>query len=136
MKVKQISLFLENVEGQLYRVSSLLGENGINIRAITIGESEGVGILRIIVNRPDNAVTVLKQNGFVAQLADVVALEVDDKPGGLVPILKVLSENKLNIEYLYGFIEKFCNKALVAVRFDDPDEAVRILNENGIRTIT
>jgi len=135
MKVKQISIFLENVEGRLYRVSSLLGQNNINIRAITIGESEGVGILRIIVNKPQDAMNVLKQNGFVAQIADIVALEVEDKPGGLANILKVLYENKLNVEYLYGFIEKFCEKALVAVRFNNPDKAIRVLKENGIRLI-
>ncbi len=135
MKIKQISIFLENVEGRLYRVSSLLGEKDINIRAITIGESGGVGILRIIVNKPEDAVNILKQNGFVAQVADIVAIEVEDRPGGLADILKVLYENNLNVEYLYGFIEKFCDKALVAVRFNDPDNAIKILKTNGIKII-
>ena len=87
------------------------------------------------MNKPQDAMNVLKQNGFVAQIADIVSLEVEDRPGGLASILKVLFENKLNVEYLYGFIEKFFDKALVAVRFDDPDKAIRILKENGIRMI-
>ena len=132
MSVTEISLFLENVEGQLYRVSSLLGESNINIRAITIADSEGVGVLRIVVDKPTNAMNILKRNGFIAQSTDVLALSVEDKPGGLAGILKVLSDNKLNVQYMYGFIEKSLNKAMVAVRFDDLERATNVLHESKI----
>jgi len=131
MKITQISIFLENKEGRLAKVCSLLGENKINIRALTIAESKEFGILRIVVDRPDDAVKILKENNFVAQMTDIVALEVDDTPGGLARILKVFSENQLNVEYMYGFVEKKTDRALMVFRFDDPDKAIAILSDKG-----
>jgi len=127
MKVTQISIYLGNKEGMLQKVSQLLGKSNINMRAITIAESEGIGVLRIIVDKPNDAMKVLKTNSFIAQPRDVLAIEVDDRPGGLASILQTFSENKLNIEFMYGFIEKFCGKALLAVSFDDIDRAESVL---------
>jgi len=135
MKLTQISVFLENRKGRLYDVCSLLGKNKINIRALTIAETEKFGVLRIVVDKPDKAIQILKKNGFVANLTDIVAVEVQDKPGGLAAILKILTLNNINLEYMYGFVEKSSDKALLVFRFDDPDKAITVLKKNKIKII-
>jgi hypothetical protein len=136
MKLTQISVFLENRKGRLYDVCSLLGKTGINIRALTIAETESFGVLRIVVDKSDLAIQNLRKNGFVANLTDVVAIEVGDKPGGLAAILKVFSENDVNVEYMYGFVEKFSDNALLVFRFEDTDKATKILAEKSVKVIT
>jgi len=135
MKLTQISVFLENRKGRLYDVCSLLGKNKINIRALTIAETEKFGVLRIVVDKPDKAIQILKKNGFVANLTDIVAVEVQDKPGGLAAILKTLSANDINLEYMYGFVEKSSDKALLVFRFDDPDKAITVFKRNKIKVV-
>ncbi|MDD5491702.1 MAG: ACT domain-containing protein [bacterium] len=135
MKITQISIFLENRKGRLYDVCALLGTNKINIRALNIAETEEFGILRIVVDRPAEAVKLLKENNFVAHLTDIVAVEVADQPGGLADILKILNENNVNVEYMYGFVERSADKALLVFRFDDPDKAIKILTEYKIKII-
>ena len=132
MKITQISVFLENRKGRLSEVCSLLGEHDVNIRALTIAETETFGVLRIIVDKPENAAEALKKNGFVANVADVTVVEVKDSPGGLAAVLRVLSDNDVNIEYMYGFSEKFGDNALLVFRFEDPAGAQKILSDNGI----
>jgi hypothetical protein len=132
MNITQISVFLENRKGRLAEVCSLFGENDINIRALTIAETESFGVMRLVVDKPSAAVEVLKNNGFTANLTNVVAVEVEDAPGGLARILQVVAKNELNIEYMYGFIEKFSDKALMVFRFDNPHAAANILIEKGI----
>lgn len=135
MKLTQISVFLENKKGRLYEVCSLLGKNKINIRALTIAESEEFGILRIVVDKPSLAIKTLKQKGFVANLTDIVAVEVNDAPGGLAGVLKVLYTNDINVEYMYGFVEKFSDNALLVFRFENIDKAIKVLAKNKIRVI-
>ena len=136
MKIKQISIFLENRKGRLYDVCSLLGKNDINIRALNVAETESFGILRIVVNKPDAAVKVLKDADIVAKITDVIAIEVDDRPGGLADILKALADEDVNIEYMYGFVEKSSDKALMVFRFDDVDKAAAILKKHNIKIVT
>jgi len=136
MKITQISVFLENRKGRLFEVCSLLGDNEINIRALTIAETESFGVLRIVVDKSDETVKLLKDNGFVANLTHVVAVEVGDKPGGLASVLKVFADNDVNIEYMYGFVEKFSDKALLVFRFADTDLAQQILAKNEIKVVT
>jgi hypothetical protein len=135
MKITQISIFLENRKGRLYEVCSLLGTHGVNIRALTIAETESFGVLRIVVDKSDVAIKLLRENQFVANFTDVVALEVPDQPGGLASILKILAENEVNIEYMYGFVEKFSDKALLVMRFEDTDFAQQILAKHNIRIV-
>ncbi len=127
MKITQISVFLENRRGRLNDVCALLGKNGINIRALTIAETESFGVLRIVVDKPGLAFETLKENDFTANITDVVAVEVSDEPGGLSKVLKVLSDNDVNIEYMYGFVEKFSDNALLVFRFEDTEKAVKTL---------
>ncbi|HBG28729.1 MAG TPA: amino acid-binding protein [Phycisphaerales bacterium] len=136
MKIKQISIFLENRKGRLYDVCSLLGQKDINIRALNVAETESFGILRIVVNKPDAAVKVLADAGIVAKITDVIAVEVEDRPGGLAHILKALADEDVNIEYMYGFVEKSSDKALMVFRFDDADKAAAILKKHNIKIVT
>lgn len=136
MKITQISVFLENRKGRLFEVCSLLGDNGINIRALTIAETESFGVLRTVVDKSDAAVALLRDHGFVANFTDVVAIEVPDKPGGLAAALKIFSDNDVNVEYMYGFVEKFSEKALLVFRFEDPDSAQEILAKHSISVVT
>jgi len=135
MKITQISVFLENRQGRLYDVCSLLGNNNVNIRALTIAETESFGVLRIVVDKSDAAIRLLRDNQFVANFTDVIAIEVPDKPGGLASILKVLAENEVNIEYMYGFVEKFSDKALLVMRFEDTDFAQQILAKHNVHVV-
>jgi hypothetical protein len=135
MKITQISVFLENRQGRLYDVCSLLGNNDVNIRALTIAETESFGVLRIVVDKSDLAIKLLRDNQFVANFTDVIAIEVPDTPGGLASILKVLAENGVNIEYMYGFVEKFSDKALLVMRFEDTDFAQQILAKHNVPVV-
>jgi hypothetical protein len=135
MKITQLSVFLENRKGRLYEVCSMLGAAGINIRALTIAETETFGVLRIIVDKPDKALELFHKNNVTANRTEVVAVEVEDHPGGLANILKSLSEHNVNVEYMYGFIEKFTDKALLVFRFDDPEKAGKVLVSHGINVV-
>ena len=133
MKITQISVFLENRKGRLYEVCSLLGDNDINMRALTIAETESFGVLRIVVDKPDKATEVLKAANITANITDVVAVEIDDKPGGLAKVLKILADGDVNVEYMYGFVEKFSDNALLVFRFEDAAKAHEVLTANGIK---
>ncbi len=135
MKITQLSIFLENKEGRLAEISRILGQNNINMRALSIAENEGFGILRLVVNEPEKALAALKAKNIVASITEVVAVEVDDQPGGLASVLEVLHTNKINVEYMYGFVEKFSDKAIIVFRFDDTDKAIEILQKNKMHVI-
>jgi len=136
MKVKQISIFLENKSGRLAKVTKVLGESGINIRALSIADTTDFGILRLIVNNPEKAYRVLKNAGFTLSTTDVIAVEVVDVPGGLSEPLLILDRAGINIEYLYAFVQKASSAALVVFRVEQLDEAVRALQENGMRLLS
>lgn len=135
MKITQISVFLENRKGRLYEVCSLFGKNKVNIRALTIAETPEFGILRVLVDKPEEAKKLLKDSGFTANITEIVAVEVPDKPGGLAGILKVLNDNNVNIEYMYGFVERSSEKAMMVFRFEDPDAAIEVMKKNKITII-
>lgn len=135
MKITQISVFLENRKGRLYEVCSILGDAGINIRALTIAETESFGVLRMVVDKPSEAADLFRKKGITANMTDVVAAEVPDTPGGLANVLKTLSDNDVNVEYMYGFVEKQSENALLVFRFDNPERAAQVLRENGLAVI-
>lgn len=135
MRVKQISLFLENKSGRLAEVTQILGKENINIRALSIADTTDFGILRLIVSDPDRAYSTLKANEFAVSMTDVLAVEVDDHPGGLAAILKILGEAGTNIEYLYAFLEKSSKDALVVFRVEQLDEAVAALQAAGVNLL-
>ena len=133
MKITQISVFLENRKGRLSEVCSMLGQADVNIRALTIAETESFGVLRMVVDKPSEAADLFRKNGITANLTDVVAAEVPDKPGGLAAVLKTLSDHDVNVEYMYGFVEKNSENALLVFRFDNPELAAQVLRENGLK---
>lgn len=132
MKVKQISIFLENKAGRLAEVTGILGKEGINIRALSLADTSDFGILRLIVNDPEKAAKALKGRGFTVGETEVLAVEVSDKPGGLGKILGILNEAGMNVEYMYAFVERSSDNAVIIFRFDNIDEAIRALLAKGV----
>ncbi|WP_022850182.1 ACT domain-containing protein [Limisalsivibrio acetivorans] len=131
MKIGQISVFIENESGRLFEVTDLLGKNNINIRALSLADTSDFGILRLIVNDPDRAYTLLKENDFTVGRTEVLAIEVPDDPGGLAGVLGVLSENSLNVEYMYALVETSSDCAVMIFRFDETDKAIEVLKGAG-----
>ena len=131
----QLSIFLENRLGRLREVVSLLGENNINIRALSLADKASYGILRIIVDKRKQAVGILKGNNFSVNETDVIAAEVEDKPGGLASVLKIFVDNGINVEYMYAFVEKAGEKALVVFRVENLDKGEEILKKNNIKVL-
>jgi hypothetical protein len=136
MSVKQISVFLENKKGRLAEVTKTLSHEKINIRALSLADTADFGVLRIIVDNPERSLTVLKSHGFVAQVTEVIAVEVEDRPGGLSQILEVLDQDNVNVEYMYAYVEKSRENAIVICRIDDRERALQILEKNGIATLS
>ena len=132
MRVKQISIFIENRSGRLREVTEVLGGNGINIRALSLADTSDYGILRLIVDQPDKALAVLKQANFTLSETDVIAVEVKDKPGGLSEVLAILGNAGINVEYMYAFVEKSSNNAVVIFRIEDIEAAISALKKNDV----
>jgi hypothetical protein len=132
MKVEQISVFLENKSGRLAEVMRVLGSAGVNIRALSIADTSDFGILRIIVNDKEAALKALKEKDFTVSKTEVVAVEVPDKPGGLAHILDLLDKQGVNVEYMYAFIERSSDNAVIIFRFDENDKAIKALSGSGI----
>ena len=135
MSVKQISVFLENKGGRLADVTKVLGEQNIDMSALSIADTANFGILRMIVNDPDRAESILKDNGYAVRLSEVLAIAVDDEPGALSKALEVLEKEGIEIEYIYAFIGKSENCALVVLKVNDMDKAAALLADAQIRVL-
>jgi len=133
--VEQISVFLENKAGRLAEVTRILAEARINIRALSLADTSDFGILRLIVNDNAKAKRELKAHGFTVGKTDVVAVEVSDQPGGLHHILQILQKANVNVEYMYAFVQQSGENAVIIFRFDNLEEALRFLKENGVKVI-
>lgn len=131
MIIKQLSIFLENKKGMLCAAIDVLAGNGVNISALSLADTADFGILRLIVDKPDEAQTLLRDSGVFVRVTDVIAVAMDDAPGGAVGILKALSAANLNIEYMYAFVGRESGKALTVLRADDTARAEQVLQENG-----
>ena len=135
MKVKQLSLFLENKPGALSRPVQLLAKAKLNILALSVADTQQFGILRCIIQDWEKALSLLEKDGFVVKVTDMVAIEVSDAPGGLASILASLEKTHVNLEYMYGFTQRKEGKGLLVFRFDDPDRAIEALQKKGINPI-
>lgn len=135
MKLKQLSLFLENKPGALSRPVRLLARAKFNILTLSIAEANQFGILRLILRDWEGAKRLLEKNGFVVRVTDMVAVEVPDQPGGLSKILEVLEKARINVEFMYAFTEKRESKAVLVFRFDDPDNAIKVLRRRKVNVI-
>lgn len=136
MSVNQVSIFLENSKGRLAEVTRILAKKGIDLRALSLADTSDFGVLRIIVADPDRCLGVLKENGFVARTTEVVAVEVEDRPGGMSRVLDVLDEAGLNVEYMYAFVAKAGEHAVVVCKIDERGRALEVLKAKGIRTLS
>ncbi|NLX64463.1 MAG: acetolactate synthase [Clostridiaceae bacterium] len=136
MHVKQVSVFLENKSGRLADVTRVLGSNDIDITALTIADTAEFGILRLIVDNPDKAVEVLRKNNFSVDITEVIAIRVDNKPGGLSVALNHLQNNNIGIEYMYSYLGNTKDgKAIIIIRVEDIEGTVKILKDNGIEIV-
>lgn len=135
MRVKQLSIFLENKSGGLAEALDVIAKEMINIRALSLADTSGYGILRLIVNDIERAKKALSDAGFTVRETDVIAVEIPDVPGGLAHVLNKLAENSINIEYMYAFVEKSSNNAVVIFRIENLDQAIEALQSNGIRVL-
>ena len=136
MYIKQISVFLENKPGRLAALTKALGEKGVDIIALSIADTSDFGILRCIVNKPDEALAVIRDAGFTASTTDVLAVEVQDRPGGLAEALQQLHEAGIAIEYIYSFVRKSSDRALILFRVENNDAAMELFKRMGISTLS
>jgi hypothetical protein len=135
MKIKQLSLFLENKPGHLSSVCQTLADAGVNILTLSMADTQQFGILRIIVQDWEKAKKVLEQAGIVVNITDVLATEIEDRPGGLASVLKILEKANVNVEYMYAFTFRNADRAIMFFRFDKPDEAIRVLERENVNVL-
>jgi len=135
VKIHQLSVFVENRPGHLIEPCRLLAEAGINIVTLSLAETQQYGILRLIVRDWQNARDVLQASGFRVTMTEVLAVQVEDRPGGLVEVLTPISEGGLNVEYMYAFSTKAGDQAVLVFRFEDPDLALTTLRGSAVNFI-
>jgi hypothetical protein len=134
MTIDQISVFVENSPGRLAEVTTLLAENNIDLRAMSIADTADFGVLRVIVNDQERARKVLQDAGCVVSVTSVLAVSLEDKPGGLAKVLRILADAQISIEYIYAFISRKEGNAYVVFRVEDNCGAIAVLEKNGIKT--
>jgi len=133
--VKQISVFVENKKGRLARITDVLGKGGIDLIALSIADTTNFGIMRCIVNDPEKALKLLKENDITASTTEVIVAEVVDKPGGLAYVLGLLDKADISVEYLYSFVRTPNENALILFRVEDIDRAVKALEAGGVKLL-
>jgi len=135
VKIHQISLFLENKPGHLRGVARILADAGINIVTLSLADTQQFGILRLIVEDWEKAKSVLEGTGCVVNVTEVVATEVEDRPGGLAAILEILEQSGVNVEYMYAFTFGKGDRAVMVFRFDQPDKAIQVLQDADVSVL-
>lgn len=135
MVINQLSIFVENKRGRLAEITEVLAKNNIDIRALSIADTKDFGILRLIVNNPDNAAAMLKNEGFTVSLTKVICIGIDDKPGGLAKAMLILNDSEISVEYMYAFISRCEEDAYVILRVEDNDRAISVLTGNGFKVM-
>ena len=136
MKIKQVSVFLENKVGHLRMVTEELAKANLNLRAISIADSESFGVLRMVLEDPDKAYSVLRAANHAVKETEVIAVEVPDKPGGLSDVLKTLEDCGVNIEYMYSVLERNTEKAVMIFRVEDTDAVITKLLERNVKLLS
>jgi len=136
MKLKQISIFLENRKGRLWKALNILSCTKINIRALSIADTSEFGILRMIITEPEKAKEILEEANFVVKINNVIAVSISDEPGGLESVLKALNKMNINVEYIYAFVEKKGENAIVVIRTEDIDAGIAALEKGGITVLS
>jgi hypothetical protein len=132
MKIRQISVFLENRPGRLSALCRVIADAGVNLSTLTLAETGEFGLLRLITPDPDRAKQVIERAGYASTTTDVVALQVPDRPGGLASVLQVLEAKNISVEYMYAFAMRTGGDAIMVFRFDDMDRALAALQAGGV----
>ena len=135
MKIKQLTVFVENRTGYLSEITELLGKNDLDMKALSIADTKDFGILRLIVNDENKAVKILNENGVVSKITDVIGVKISNKPGALSEVLSALAARDVNVEYLYAFLSSSDDGANVVLKATDNDLAEKILAEKGFKEI-
>ena len=136
MAIKQLTVFVENKRGAVVSITDILSKHNINLRALSIAETQDFGILRIIVNDEEIAEKILKKEGYLIKTTDVVGVKISDEPGKLSEALNVLDEKEINMEYLYAFMSRTEKHAYVVIRVEDNDAAETALANAGFKLVT
>ena len=136
MIINQISIFVENKRGRLAEITKVLQDNSIDIRALCIADTKDFGILRIIVDNPDKAVEVLKEDGFTVSLTKVIGIGIDDTPGGLHAAMAELDKEEISVEYMYAFLSRSEKTAYVILRVEDNEKAIEVLINKGFKVMS
>lgn len=136
MIIKQLSVFVENKKGKLASITETLANNDVDISSLALADTTDFGVLRIIVDKPDVAYRALTEAGVVVKITDVVAVAMDDVPGGVSGALNVVSENNINIEYVYACVGKTQGKALMVIKPEELDRAEAVLYQAGYGKIS
>lgn len=134
MSIKQLSVFVENKFGRVSDICNVLAEHHINMSALSIADTSEFGVARIIVDKPEEAKAVLSESGVIVKVTEVIGVAIDDKPGGLAAILALLKEGGVSVEYLYAFLPKAKEHAMVVMKVNDAETAQNIFRMNGIST--
>ena len=127
-KITQLSIFLENRRGKLYNTLNLLAKNDINIRALFLADTTEFGILRLVVQDPIKAKDILEENDHIVKMTPIIGAELDDTPGGLSTVLKIIKDEEIDLEYLYAFTHEKTEKAILLLQAEDLDNLIAILN--------
>lgn len=136
MLIKQLSIFVENKAGRLAEITDIIAKAGIDIRALSIADTTNFGILRIIVDKPDEAEKVLKEAGLTVSLTNVIAIGIPDQPGGFSNAMKCLADAGMGVEYMYAFISRDKGRAYVILRVNDDKRAIEVLEQGGVEILT
>ena len=131
MQIQQLSVFIENKPGRLAEITEVLAEADIDIRAISVADTSDFGILRVIVDKPKEAVAALKQHGMTVSLTNVIAVGIDDEPGAFSKAVRLLADEGFDMEYMYAFISRDKGKAFVIIRMNNGQKAAEVLKERG-----
>ncbi|MBW2553594.1 MAG: ACT domain-containing protein [Deltaproteobacteria bacterium] len=135
MFTKQISISLENVPGILSNVSEIMGDEGVNIRAISVADTADISTVRFVVDDPQKAINILKTHGYSVKETDVLAVETPDHPGGLNAVLRPLKNANVNVHYLYPYLGRVSDQAIVILGVDKTEEAEKVLKQNWVHTL-
>ena len=135
MFTKQISISLENVPGILSNVSEIMGNEGVNIRAISVADTADISTVRFVVDEPVKAINILTTSGYLVKETDVVAVDTPDHPGGLNAVLRPLKNANINVHYLYPYLGRVSDQAIVILGVDKTEEAAKVLKQNWVHTL-
>ncbi len=134
--IKQISIFVENQPGKLAELTRLLANANIDLRTLSLADTRDFGILRVIVNKPEETEQLLKANDWTYKTADVIGVKLPDQPGGVADVLKVITDANVNVEYMYAFVNRIPGRADTVFRVDDIETTLKALRSNNIEILT